>query len=279
MSRWLVLTTLIALVVAVTYGWLTYGGMVIIDLAVLVFSLAYQLGVLPWEIRRNWKARAVNKMSYGFAFVGAASYLFSTVRALIQPDWVDVASRWWGMIGSLIITIQIIYYDKVRLSLDPPYLIRRAFDIHTDENIVTHMTTAHCRPCKLDSDHVAEWPVRCKCGGNLHFIDVESYNANHSIHLYTGKCDRCNQEFKLKKISHNPYPDGSTFWVRDDDEAPWRCVSHVEYIDLIGDDIAYSVKGAWGLVAAPGTTPTEVDTDENIRSLIAIMAHTRDEVR
>lgn len=275
MSRWLPLAALVALAGMAVYGWLTYGGMVGIDLLVLVSSLVYQLGALPWEIRRNWKAKAVDKISYGLAFVGAMSYMSSTLRALMQPDWVDVGSRWWGMVGSIVISIQIIHYDKVRLSLDPPFIIWRAFGVHMGKEMGQHMTGSNCPVCKEESGEFATWPLRCaKCKGGVHFVDVDATKAESSIFVFTGLCDRCHSETKFQSVGDSPYPTGSSCWLWSAQEG-WRCVTYEAYVTAIGGNIAYVAQSnVHGVVISAGNTPLGLTPNKDSAKLVAMVSPT-----
>ena len=254
---WLVVT---AVTMSVAYGWLTYGGMAIIDLTVLVSSLTYQVVALPWEILRNWRAKAVNKVSYGMAFVGTVSYTSSTLRALVQPDWVDVGSRWMGMICSLVIAIQIIHYDRVRLSFSPPFIVYRAFDVQAGKHLEQHTTGYNCKACGEVCGHRIEWAVKCgKCAGPVHCIaDLSAPRSNNYTTsrvplIYLVRCASCARETRYITIS--PYPPGVSYWLWIEGER-WRKVTPDEYIEIFGSEVSYiATEKMRGAILRAGARP------------------------
>lgn len=277
--RSLVITEIAAFPVVIWLCCRAYGGMRTMDAAVLVSSLTYQLYALPWEIRRNFKAKAVNKVSYGMAFVGTASYTFSTVRALIQPDWVDVGSRWWGMIGSLVIAGQIIVYDRVRLSWDMPFLIRPAFDLLEHPDLAAHTTSWWCKGCIKVSG--LAWPltleVRCEeCGGPVHVIEQLEWRLHMDPEekgtplVFQSRCARCGLE--VLKRSPGPFPLGSTFWLWSQKHG-WREVGWDYYKEVTGTQSSYvAYRDSIGLVVRPNATPKHLAPGRDDVKLLNIRA-------
>jgi hypothetical protein len=212
-------------------AWGYYLGMSIMSLLVIGTSLAYQIGALPWEIRRNRINHAVTKVSYSIAFVGAASYTVSTMRAIMQPDWTDVASRWWGMVGSLIIVLQIVAYDRIRLTRRAPFLV--ATKMYPEKG---HSATARCDVCAHKT-----WPRQkqldsCPCGGNFHIIGVilplippRRLRQEEQLISRCSKCgERRTEGFDIASLEDKK--DKKLFWLMRGD-GKWKPVTPEAYAE------------------------------------------------
>jgi hypothetical protein len=76
----------------------------------LISSLLYQGIALPQDIWRNYRLKSGPSMSTLMLALSTIAYTATTMRAALQPDWLDFGSRCVGAVSSLVLVFQAVCY-------------------------------------------------------------------------------------------------------------------------------------------------------------------------